>query len=129
MKASTAIAAAAATLLLAGCGSSEPTEVNLSGEWGGTVNALGIGAMTMTIVDENNELTITGEWVPEGGGAPLTVTGQGLHFGTDINLAFRFNTATGPANYTTQGQVETEDRLHLVFPSVDSPTRVDFTRR
>jgi len=129
MKPTIAIAVAATALILSGCGSSEPTEVNLSGIWAGAVNTLGIGAMTMTVVDQDNELRVSGEWVPEEGGAPRSFTAQGLHFGVDINLAFEFDTPGGPANYTTQGRVEAEDRFHLVFPSVDSPTRVDFTKR
>jgi hypothetical protein len=123
-------AAALTSVLALGCG--EPTDladVNLAGTWRGTVNGLGIASMTMTLTDRNSELVATGQWSPLEGGPERTFTGQGLHFGTDINLALRFQTATGPADYTTQGQVETEKTLHLVFPDLEGPRRVVFTRQ
>lgn len=120
----------ATLLLLTACGSStDPSNVDLNGTWRATVNVLGIGPMSLTLVELNNELTATGEWTPLEGGAPLSVTAQGLRFGVDLNLALRFSTATSTANYTTQGRIEDESSFHLVFPAEDNPTRVVFRRQ
>jgi hypothetical protein len=115
--------------LLGGCSSAAPEDVDLTGTWRGTVNSLGIASMTLDLVDEDSDLRGTGEWTPVEGGASLGVSALGLHFGIDINLLFRFTTAAGTTEYTTQGRVQTENRFHLVFPSDGTPTRVDFQRQ
>ena len=120
----------ASLLWLGGCGgTTDPSKVDLNGTWQATVGTLGIVTMTLTLVERNSELTATGQWAPVEGGASRTVTGQGLHFGVDLNLVLRFSTTAGSADYTTQGRVEDENSFHLVFPSVESPTRVVFQRK
>ncbi len=121
--------AVAALLLLAGCATTDPGSVDLNGTWHATVNALEIGSMTLTLVDRNSELAGTGQWIPSIGGSPLTLTARGLHFGVDLNLTFQLSTGPGITDFSTQGRVEDEHTFHLVFPSVASPTRVEFRRQ
>ncbi len=115
-------------LATAGCGSTDPTDVDLTGTWAATVGAIGIASMSLNVTEQSNQVTATGQWTPSGGGAPATVTAQGLHFGLDINLVLKFTTATGPFEYSTEGRVETENSFHLVFPTEANPIRVVFTR-
>lgn len=119
---------AVATAAITAC-SSEPTDVQLSGEWTANINALGIVSLTMTITEDANTLTATGQWIPMGETAPRTLTANGLHFVTGLNMVFTFATSTGPAVFTTQGQTEGADSFYLLFPAGDTPTRVSFTRR
>jgi|GEM_PF-5953496 len=119
---------AAVTATSLGCGY-ESGPASLSGEWRATINALGIASLTMTITESSNTLTATGQWQPMGETGTRTLSANGLRFESGLNMVFTFQTATGPAIFTTQGQTENEDSFYLLFPVGDDPTRVIFTRR
>jgi hypothetical protein len=111
-----------------GC-AEEATDQPVTGEWTATVNALGIGTMNLTLVEDAVTVTGTGQWTALAGGATRSVTSSGLHFESTLTMIFIFDTESGPVQFSTQGQVDSPTEFHLVFPVVDDPTRVTFRRR
>ena len=113
---------------LAGCGrSTGPSDVSLTGQWRGTVGALGIGFITLDLTDTGSEVAGTGTWTPEVGTGSSTLTVTGIQIGTQVQLNLGFVTATGTENEILPGQITGANAFYLVFPS-DPPKRVTFTR-
>lgn len=113
-----------------GCGGTDPSKVDLTGQWETTLNSIGIRTVTLNLVERENQLTATGEWTAQAAGiGPYAVTGTGLRFGSDINLNLSFATNGEPNLITTEGSVDGADRFHLVFPTLNDPVRAAFRRR
>lgn len=115
--------------LLAGCGTTDPVDVDLTGTWQADVNALEIRAMTLSLVERDHDITGTGQWTPVAGGGPSDLTAAGLHFGADIALTLTLSTGAGRFDLGTEGRVEDENSFHLVFPTAGNPVRALFRRR
>jgi hypothetical protein len=119
----------AAVVALSVACAEEVTDQPITGEWTATVNALGIGTMNLTLVEDAVTVTGTGQWTALTGGATRSVTSSGLHFESTLTMIFTFDTESGPVQFSTQGQVDSPTEFHLIFPVTDDPTRVNFRRR
>ena len=119
----------AALVVIAGCSTTEPSLESLTGRWRGTVNGLGIGAVTLDLVETDHTIHGTGEWTPETGSAIRTLTAQGLRFDGDIQLSIEFATTAGPLLFVLTGRVVGPNAIYLLFPTDPNATRVPFDRR
>lgn len=119
----------AAVVILAGCGSTEPSLDSMTGRWLGTVDGLGIGFVTLDLVEDNHTITGTGQWTPETGSTNAPLTAQGIRFDAEIQLSIDFATPTGSELYVLEGRVLGPSSFYLLFPTDPNPARIIFQRR
>jgi len=115
---------------LAGCGgTTDPSTVSLTGQWRGSVGSLGIQFVTLDLTDADRQLSGSGTWTgqlaPAGSG---TLTANGLHFGTNVQLNLTFETTTGPQHLSLTGQIVDANSFYLLFPTDPTPSKITFTR-
>jgi hypothetical protein len=122
---------AAATVLAVGCsGTTDVSNVRLTGDWVAAPGELGIATIDIALTETGGALDGNGTFVGVTGVlASGTVTGAGIHVGTEVNLTLQF-TPQGAATLTQNltGHVDDNDHFVLIFPG-DQARPVTFTRQ
>ncbi len=118
----------AALLVIGGCGATDPSLGSLTGRWRGTVDGLGLGFVTLDLVEDNHTIGGTGEWTAQVGSATGTLTAQGLRFDGDIQLSINYTTTAGAQVLVLTGRVQGPNAIYLLFPADPTPRRVPFVR-
>lgn len=117
-----------ALVLIAGCGATDPSLESLTGRWRGTVNGLGLGFVTLDLVEDNHTVGGTGAWTAQTGSATGTLTAQGLRFDGEIQLSLDLSTTAGPQLMVLTGRVKGPNSIYLLFPTDPDAKRVSFER-
>ena len=122
---------AAATFVVIGChGTTDVSNVDLTGDWVAAPNALGIATIDVTLTESGGTVDGNGTYVGVTGVlASGSVTVTGIHVGDAVNLTIHFTPeggATHDQNLT--GHVVDNDHFVLVFPG-DVASTVTFTRQ
>ncbi len=118
----------ATLLVIGGCGATDPTLESLTGRWRGTVDALGLGFVTLDLVEDNHTIAGTGEWTAQIGSATGPLTAQGLRFDGDIQLSINYSTQVGAQVLVLTGRVQGPNAFYLLFPADPNPKRIPFLR-
>lgn len=118
--------AVAATL---GCGSDpfDPAAVSLTGRWTGTVGSLGIGFITLDLVESNKEVTGTGTYTSTTGSGQRSLNAHGLHLSDNLQISLDLLEPGGTETLVLPGTIEGANSFHLLFPT-EPPLRVVFRR-
>jgi hypothetical protein len=120
----------AVTSVLVGCGTTDTTNVDLTGTWVAAPNSLGVATIDVTLTESASQITGTGTFVGMTNGlASGTLTADGIHLATELNLTLHF-TPEGAATLTQNltGHVDDNDHFILIFPAEEAQS-VTFTRQ
>ena len=108
----------------------DASKVDLTGQWEAHPGILGLATVNLNLTEDGQTLTGSGTYTSSVASLPNgTVDATGINIAGQVILTLTFHTGTTDVSQLYSGQVETNERFHLVFAGEQAPVRVIFDRR